>query len=531
VIRRTLANPHADQAICAQMLALAAQNLHQPDVLASLVEVLPEVRDTGTRRGLLSLLMETDSSRFPSPEALYSALIGALAIEQERATRAALLRRLAGGVDQDERLAPLLVESLARGGLSDEEAVAVNEAVSRLVSVSEDVAATALQRARHASTAVQELALSIAECCPHWGDRIVEELRPYLEPRVDRRLRLRVLHRLAEARALTAAYLPILSGILRTDPDQRTRAAALEVLPRLVSWDEGATLQLLWTAENDADPSLRARAIHLQASAPELSDEQVALLAGRLAGDDMAAVRVQVLGMLPGRLGDAAVRAALAASYEQSPSAFGTRELTLLLALLAPHARRDPALAEMLLRSLPRVRQLTDRELVLQSILPHLRADVAVETLVAAFRTERAPALRGVLLAHLRPLSVVGHPGLVTAYCSELADPGSPFRTECASALSGAITTHPEVVTAFEDVLRHDDDRELVRTCLDAYLEPAVPRRFDVLLAVASNQAVDLEARQRSLDSIDRGALSAQEAERLSDLLAGPGGTGLRART
>ena len=82
VIRQTLTNPHSEQRIRTQMLGLAAQNLHQPDVLTALIEVLPEVQDVDTRRQLLALLMDTDASRFPSLDALYSALVGALQTER-----------------------------------------------------------------------------------------------------------------------------------------------------------------------------------------------------------------------------------------------------------------------------------------------------------------------------------------------------------------------------------------------------------------------------------------------------------------
>jgi hypothetical protein len=512
------------------MLGLAAQNLHQPDVLTALIEVLPEVQDVDTRRQLLSLLMDTDGSRFPSLDALYSALVAALQAERERSIRAAILRRLGDGLHQDERLVPLFVEMLAHGGLADEETAAVTETVSSLASVSEAVAVSALQQAGHAPAGVQALALTIAEACPHWGDAIARELPLYLEPRVERGLRLRVLRRLAEARSLSAAYLPVLTGILRRDPDAETRAAALEELLRLQTWEEAATLQLLWTAANDSDPSLRARAVHLQAEAPELSDEQVADLAGRLAGDDLAQVREEVLGLLRGRLGDAALRQAVATAFVTSPSAFAWPELSLLLELIAPYAGRDPAVRDSLLGSLPRLRPVRHRQLLLEAVLLHVRPGDAVDALVAAFRNEHQPELREALFQQLRPLSVTRYPGLVTAYCTELGDPTSSFRTECATALAGAVATHPEVVAAFEDVLSHDDGAELVRTCLEAYLKPSVSRRFEVLLALMDRESVELRSRQQCLDGIDRAALSAAEAQELDDLLAGPGGAGLRSR-
>ena len=74
-------------------------------------------------------------------------------------------------------------------------------------------------------------------------------------------VRLRILEHLAGAKALKASYFPRLRQILRNDPDDGMRAAALELLRAIKDWDGNFSTQLLWTAGQDADPALRARQI------------------------------------------------------------------------------------------------------------------------------------------------------------------------------------------------------------------------------------------------------------------------------
>ncbi|MGA3221313.1 MAG: hypothetical protein ABSE77_19945, partial [Acidimicrobiales bacterium] len=295
LVRQALTGPHSEQVIRDQMLALAMQNLHQPGMLAMLVDVLPDVADSATRRHLTGVLCQVDGSRFSDLRAFYSALVGALEREDERATRTVVLGRLAAGLHQDARLAPLFITLLSRQGLSDEEEAVVMGAISSLPSVAEDVAGEALRQARHSPAAIQALAMSIAESCPHWGDGLLVDVGDYLDPQVDLGLRLRVLRRLAEARLLTPGYLPTLGAMLQNEPESSARAAALELLVRLQSWDAQATVLLAEVAGHDADPGVRARAVQLQAQAPDLSDEQAEALAARLDGEDMAKVRLQVL--------------------------------------------------------------------------------------------------------------------------------------------------------------------------------------------------------------------------------------------
>jgi hypothetical protein len=520
LIRQTLANPYAEQAIREQMIALAARNLHEPEVLAALAAALPEAKDTETRQRLLAILVRVDPSRFESLERLHTILLDALNQEKERGTRAMLLDRLAAALQQDERMIPMLLDTLDQPSTSDEEMAPVMLAISRLPSVSVQTASLALRRARTASTTIQALALAVAEGCPHWDEALLADVQPYLDTKVDRALRLRIVRRLAMAGSLTAGFLPALSGILRQDPATEARSAALEALRYLQSWDENATLQLIWTAAHDSNESLRDRAVQLLRDAPDLSDAQLEALAQQLGHDDADGVRTQILGVLRGRLGQPSIRAAVVASYAASPSAFDRPELEYLLDLLAPYATRDSALRHILLDSLPRLRVAAHRQLLLEKLLAHVRPDDMVESLGTVLASEHQPQVRGVLFNRLKPLSVLQHPSLIHAYCAELADPGSPFRLQCARVLAGAIDTSAEVLVAFEDVLLYEQDRELARTCLDAYLRPTVSRRFAVLLAVVANEALDLASRQEALRQVDLKALSPDERARLDGLLA-----------
>jgi hypothetical protein len=520
LIRQSLANPSTEQAIRTQMIALAARNLHEPEVLAALVAALPQVQDTETRRYLLDILLCIDPSRIESLESFHATLVDALKQEKERSTRAMLLGRLAMALQHDERIVPLLLDTLAQPTTSDEEMAPVMMAIARLPSVSVQTAALALRRARAASTPIQEMALAVAEGCTHWDEALLADLQPYLDTKVDRRLRLRILRRLATAGSLTTDLLPAVSAILRKDPDTEARSAALDALRYLKSWDENATLQLIWTAAYDGNAGLRTRAVQLLQDAPDLSDEQLAALAHQLGHDDAAGTRTQTLGVLRGRLGRPSLRAAVVASYAASPSAFDRPELECLLDLLVPYATRDSALRRTLLDSLPQLRVAAHRQLLLEKLLPNVRPDDMVESLVTALSSEHQPQVRGVLFDRLKPLSVLKHPALIRAYCAELADPGSPFRLRCAEALAGAIDTSAEVRAAFEDVLLYEHDRELARTCLDAYLRQSLSRRFEVLLAVVANEALDLASRQEALEHVDLSALAPDERSRLDALLA-----------
>ena len=272
------------------------------------------------------------------------------------------------------------------------------------------------------------------------------------------------------------------------------------------------------------------RAVQMQSEAPDLSDAQVALLAGQLSTEGVAQVRIQVLDLLRGRLGQPSLREVVAASLAANPSAFALDELKALVEMLAPYASRDPELRAALVGAVRGTRSAAQRRAALEVLLSDVRTEDIAGALVDLLDQERQPGIRQMVFGRLRALSVTKHPGLVKLYCAEVADPGSASRRDCAAALGVAIEVYPGIAAAFEDVLLHDRDRELARTCLDAYLRPGVARKAEVLLAVLGNDEVDLASRQRCLDAIDAAALSPDESRELAEFLASPNAAALRAR-
>jgi len=521
LLRSVLGSPQSEQVIKHQMLDLARKNLHIPEVVAVLLESLPKTRDKETRDALLGLIGSIETSRFASLEALHDAFLEVFRNEKERSVRTALMARLREGIHQDERLAGFFLGILAEPVLNDEERRAAVAAVAGLASVTEKTAITALESCRNGDASIQETAVALAERCPTWGEGLVAALQPYLDIKRDRSLRLRVLNRLAGAKALTPAYLPLLRQTLRNDPDEGARGAALETLRSIKPWDGGVLELLLWTAAQDASAGLRSRAVALQAEGPELSDAQVAALARQLGSDRSAGVRVGILTVLKNHARVAEVRAAAAEAFASNPSVFDDTEFGALADLLAPYAARDEKIRGTLLKAAESVPRAGQRNAILRMVLPKVKAEAVIEPLVRLFKKERDAEIRETLFDLVKPLSVARHPELVELFAAELVEPSSAFRLACAGILSAAAELHDAIPPALEDVLSNDSDRELLRTCLDGYLKPKVEKSFEVLLGLVRNEGVDTGSRQRCLDEILKLEISDGQRGELAEALSG----------
>ncbi len=521
LLRSVLQSPRSEAAVKSQLLGLAAENLHVPEVVSVLLESLPAVKDRETRDALLGLLGRLETSRFESVAALHDAFLGVLRGEKDRQLRAALLSRLQEGLHQDPRLAGIFLSILSEPILNDAERRAAAAAVASLPSVDEATVVEALGRGRQAAADVQETIVGLAERLPSWSEKVVQALRPWLDVKVDRALRLRILNKLAAAKALSNAYVPLLGDLLRQDPDAGARGAALDLVARIRPWDEEVLALLLWTSGHDASPALRKRALALQGEGPELSELQLESMARRLSSDRSAGVRVGVLAILKDHARVASVRAAAAEAFASNPGAFDDEEFGALVDFLAPYAGRDAKIRDLLFKaaeSLPRAPQ---RNRVLGLVLPKIKPEQVVAPLVRLFAKERDASIRATLFGLLRPLSIARHPELVEPYCAELVEPSSPFRLEVAGVLSAAAESHDEVPPALEDVLANDTDRELLRTCLDGYLRPKVEKSFDVLLGLVRNEGVDTGSRQRCLEEVLKLDLSAAQRGELERALSG----------
>jgi hypothetical protein len=185
-IADVLANPYSEQVVKRQVLSLASKNLHRSGVVAALVNGLRATKDAETRRELLDLLSNLDTSRFDYLQDFHTALMALFSEVKDRSMRADLLARLAAAMNHDERLAPFFIEL---ADLSDEEQRVVVHALSMLPALSEEVVLLVLERARQAPADIQRAALDMAEKLHHWGPALVEALQPYkADPRIRKRL-------------------------------------------------------------------------------------------------------------------------------------------------------------------------------------------------------------------------------------------------------------------------------------------------------------------------------------------------------
>lgn len=521
LIRKVLGSPHSEQVIKSQIIQLAAQHLHVPEVTTALLEVLPLTKDRETRDRLVQFLSGLNTSRFTDTGALFNALLQVFRQEKDRDTRTFLLYRLQESLHQDERLAGFFIELGAEPSLSEQERLAVQEAIASLPSIPEETALAALLKNTHAPTILQQQALDLAERCTVWSDKMVAALQPYLDVKNDRAVRFRVLSKLADARLLNSGYAPLLTGVLRTDNDVYARAIALDALSRIKPWDETILIQLYWTATNDGDEQVRQAALRLQQEAPELSDEQMVKLAGLLASEHTAGVRLTLLELLKPVMRLPEIRQAAAAAFAGNPGVFDDTEFNTLTSLLAPYAGRDEQIGQLLLNSTRQLPNTAQRQKVLGLVLGKVKIETVLDTVVQLFSKERNEVLRETLFNQIKALSVTRHPQLVDVFCTELEEPGSPFRMTCAGILANASETYPRIVQALEDVLQYDNDRELVRLCLDGYLLPGVEKKFSVLLAVVKNELLDTLSRQKALDAILKLSLHTDEQEALATALSG----------
>lgn len=521
LIRKVLGSPHAEQVIKAQIIQLASQNLHIPEVITALVEVLPLTKDKETKDRLMFFLSSLDTSRFTDLNAFTDVLLEVFKNEKNRDIRSALLFRLQEGLHQDARLAGFFITLSADSTLSEQERIVVQHAISTLPAISEEVALAALLKNVNASAIMQLQAVELAEQCPVWTEKIVEGLKPYLDVKNDRDIRFRILSKLAEAKLLSNEYTSVLINILRNDNDAYARDKALIALARIKPWNEDIVAQLLWSATQDGDEVVRQTALKLQNELPELGNEQLIGLAALLGTERSAGVRLTLLNILKPVMRIREIREAVATAFSSNPGVFDDTEFNTLTDLLTPYAGRDEYINGQLMNSIKGLPNTSQRKKVLSLLIGKVKIDTILIPVLQLFEKERDESLREILFNQVKALSVSRHPELVDVFCNELTEPGSPFRITCAGILANVAELYPQVLNALEDVLLYDNDRELVRLSLDGYLRPGVEKKFDILLAVVKNEMIDTLSRQKALDAMMKGTLNEQQQEDLADALSG----------
>lgn len=521
LIRKVLGSPHSEQVIKAQIIQLASQNLHVPEVTTALLEVLPLTKDKETRNRLVQFLSGLNTSRFPDTTALFAVLLDFFKQEKDREIRTALLYRLQEGIHQDPRLSSFFIELSGAENLSEPERLAVQEAIASLPAISAATALDALLKNVNAPTLLQWQALELAKRCPLWDATMVAGLQPYLHVKNDREIRFRILSKLADARLLDQSYAALIIPVLQTDNDVYAREKALTALSRIKPWTEEMILQLFWSATQDGESTIRSAALQLQNELPELNNEQLIKLAGLLSSDRSSGVRNTLLQLLKPVMRIPEIRQEVAKAFSGNPGVYDDHEFNLLTDMLAPYAGRDEQISTQLMQSIKDLPNTAQRKKVLQLVLGKVSIEKVLSPVLQLFQRERNEELREVLFNQVKALSVARHPELVDVFCEELIEPGSPFRVTCAGILANAAESYPQIVPALEEVLLYDNDRELVRLSLDGYLRPAIEKKFDILLAVVKNEMIDAMARQKALDALMKLSLNEQQQEMLADALSG----------
>ena len=369
LIRKVLGSPHSEQVIKAQIIQLASQNLHVPEVTTALLEVLPLTKDKETRDHLLGFVSSLNTSRFPDTTVLFNALLDVYKQEQDREVRNSLLQRLQESIHQDARLAGFFIELSAQDSLSETERITVQETLNSLPVISPETALAVLAKNHNAPNILQLQAVQLAEKCPAWGPELVSALQPYLNVKTDRSIRFRILNKLAGARLLDASYSPLLIAVLLTDNDEETRSAAMEAITRIKPWNEDIITQLYHTAANDASANIRSKALQLQQEMPELSNEQLQAMATRLSADSSEGVRSTLLELLKPVMRLPQIRTEVAAAFAANPGVFSNEEFEQLTGMLAPYAGRDEAISGQLLQSLKSLPNTNQRKKLLELLI------------------------------------------------------------------------------------------------------------------------------------------------------------------
>ena len=299
------------------------------------------------------------------------------------------------------------------------------------------------------------------------------------------------------------------------------RERALQALTKIKPWNAEIVTQLYWSTTQDSDEGVRQSALRLQKQMPELNNEQLIQLAGLLAKERSAGVRLTLLDVLKPVMRIREIREAVASSFAGNAGVFDNAEFDALTALLAPYAGRDEFISNQLMSSIQGLPNTDQRKKVLSLLINKVKIESVLAPVLQIFEKERDESIREILFNQVKALSVSRHPELVDLFCAELTEPGSPFRITCAGILANAAELYPQIVPALEDVLLYDTDRELVRLSLDGYLRPGVEKRFEVLQTVVSNEIVDTMSRQKALDAIMKLSLNEAQQVALAETLSG----------
>lgn len=519
IVRKVLLSDTAEQEMKLQMIRVAVEQLSQDGMPEVLLDAFETESITAIRNQLLDLLIGLDVSRFKDPKKLYSAFLDALKQGGERRTREKTVARLCNFIHHDRRIIPSIFESLAYDALSENEQYEIISAFNRAPHIDPEIVLLTIEKVQYAPTFLQETAIELALNLPSWNSDIVSALQPYLRVGVDGGLKHKIYKKLREVKVLDQQQAPELIEILRHDPDVALRNTSLELLASIRPVTAEVIIQYFWSAKYDADKGIRKTALRLQNNIPKLSKLEVRALVERLYEETREEVRIHVLENIRNYIRIDQVREAVLICFSEHPN-IGQNEFDLIVNLLSPYITRDEKIRNRLLAILPTLPSVDQRKALVDAIIPVTRIELILDDVIAIFNDETNDALRSLLFNKLKVLSVSKHPSLIAMYSRELKEPGSPFRLECANAISAVSEISSQTRLAIEDVLLHDTDRELIRVALKAYLKPNVEKSFEVLIAVAEKELLDIQTRNEAVDEMMKMDISTEQKQRIENSLS-----------
>ncbi|VAW11945.1 hypothetical protein MNBD_BACTEROID03-2267 [hydrothermal vent metagenome] len=527
VILETLKSEHTERVVKSQMVILAEENLHKEGMADALATVLPLQNDTYIKKQILNMLLAIDISRLSKPTSFYKSLIKVLETEKEEQFRIGILDKFSDSIDQDERVIPIMLELLSGNALKDNELEIVLYAISEMPTIPSKTAAIVLRKAVKSTINAQGLALRIAESCSHWDKDIKQALQPYLSPTANKDIRTQIISMLQETKQLDESFIPILLNIVATDQDENVRLETLRSLSKFKPLRSDIIIQFVASSMNDSSELIRQKAVKLQNNISQLSTEIVLKLLAHLKLEPKNNVRITMLDLIGNYLKKPEVREAVLETYMNHSGAIEPEELTTYLDLLGPYMSRNEQITNVFLKDVTETPKIDNRKRIIKSLFKHCRTDGIINEIATVFEEETDDRLRKELFLKFKQLSLAKYPKLVSIFCQELQEPSSSFRLECATALEPNVLQFNEIPLAFEEILLYDQDKELIRLCLDGYLKPGVNQKFGPLLKVVENEFFDISSRQKVLDNLRAMNLSDKEQEVLKTVIDRVEKTGL----
>lgn len=207
-------------------------------------------------------------------------------------------------------------------------------------------------------------------------------------------------------------------------------------------------------------------------------------------------------------------------SYFNNMQNFGQYEFEKVIDLLQPYISREDKLRKLIYEKYAKLSVVDQKSYLLESLISDIRIGTILNDLINIFQTETDNSIRSIIFNKLKTLSVIKHLELLDIFSQEIKDPGSPYRLESLNAISCVIETSNIAKEVIEDVLRFDNDRELIRIALKTYLASGNDQNVEVLISVVDNELLDIKTRNRAVAQLETMELNPEQNKQLQNSLS-----------